>query len=470
VSSSTTSVGNSTSLASLASELASPQTSTTGSSTFASDLQSSVTRAIEIASLPMEALQDDVTTISGQTSELSTLGNLFDSLQTSLQAIGSGTTGSSAVTASVSNTSVLTADVTGSALPGTYSVDVTTAGSFSSAISNSSTAVTDPTSEDISGSSTFTLTVGSSTYNVTADNLDDLASAINESGAAVQAEVINEGTPESPNYQLSLQATGYGDVNLQLNDGTNNLLTSTGTGQDAVYTVDGEPSGGITSDSPTVTLASGLTANLEAAGSTTVTVSSSLSAVSSELSSFVSAYNSAFTELEKNFGTNGGALVGDSSVLEMQQVMNQIVGYVGSGSGSINSLAQLGVEFTQQGTLTFDASAISSLSQSQINDAISFLGNVNSGGYLQYANNLLNNITDPTAGVIATETQTLDNQSSNDQTQITTDQAQLTTMQTNLDNQISEANALIATLENQTTFLEGLFQADTSNNQNASEA
>ncbi len=469
-SSSTTSVGNSTSVASLAAELASPQTSTTGSSTYATDLQNSVTRAIEIASLPMEALQDDVSTISGQTSELSTLGNLFDSLQTALQAIGSGTTGSSAVTATVSNTSVLTADVTGSALPGTYTVDVTTAGSFSSAISNSSTAVTDPTSEDISGSSTFTLTVGSSSYNITADNLDDLASAINASGAAVQAEVINEGTPESPNYQLSLQATGYGDVNLQLNDGTNNLLTSTGTGQDAVYTVDGEPSGGITTDSPAVTLASGLTANLESAGSTTVTVSSSLSAVSSELSSFVSAYNSAFAELEKNFGSNGGALVGDSGVLEMQQVMNQMVGYVGSGSGSITSLAQLGVEFTQQGTLTFDSSAISDLSQSQINDAVTFLGNVNTGGYLQYANNLLNNVTDPTTGVIAAETQALDNQSSNDQTQITTDQTQLTTMQTNLDNQIAEANALIASLQNQTNFLEGLFQADTSNNQNASDA
>lgn len=470
MSSSTTSLGSSTtSLASLAQQLATPQTSATGSSTYATDLQASVSRAIEVASLPMEALQDDVSTISGETSELSTLGNLFDSLQTALQAIGSGT-GSSALEATVANQSVLSASVTGSATPGTYTVDVTTAGSFSSAISSSSTAVTDPTTEDISGSSTFTLTVGSSTYNITADNLDDLASAINSSGADVQAEVINEGTPESPNYQLSLQATGYGDVNLQLNDGTNNLLTSTGTGQDAVYTVDGEPSGGITTDAPTVTLASGLTATLQAAGSTTVTVSSSLSAVSSELSSFVTAYNAAFNELEKNFGQNGGALVGDSSVLEMQQTMNQIIGYIGSGGGSITSLAQLGVEFTQQGTLTFDSSAISDLSQSQINDALTFLGNVSTGGYLQYANNLLNNITDPTSGVIATETQTLNNDSQNDQTQITSDQTQLTQMQTNLQNQMAQANALIATLENQTSFLEGLFQADTSNNPDASAA
>jgi hypothetical protein len=43
-------------------------------------------------------------------------------------------------------------------------------------------------------------------------------------------------------------------------------------------------------------------------------------------------------------------------------------------------------------------------------------------------------------------------------------------MQTNLENQMAQANALIAALENQTTFLEGLFQADTSNNPNASTA
>lgn len=459
---------SSTSIASLATSLANPQTSTTGSSTFAADLQASVTRAIQIASLPMQALEADQSTISSETSELNTLGGLFSSLQTSLQAIGSGT-GSSALQATVGDQSVLTASVTGSPQPGTYTVDVTDPGSSSSAMSNSSTPVTDPSTEDISGSSTFTLTVGTSTYNITADNLDDLASAINSSGAPVQAVVVNLGSPESPNYQLSLQATALGAVNLQLNDGTNNLLTTMNTGTDGSYTVNGQPSGGITTDNSTVTITPGLTVNLEAAGTTTVTVSSSLSTVSSELSSFVTAYNAAFNELEKNFGQNGGALVGDSSVLDMQQALNQMIDYTGSG-GSITSLAQLGVEFTQQGTLTFDSSAIAGLSQSQISDALSFLGNVNSGGFLQYANNTLNSITDPVSGVIATETQTLSNQNSDDQTQITNDQSQLSIMETNLQNQMAQANALIATLENQTSFLQGLFQADTSNNPDASTA
>ncbi len=454
---------------SLASSLAAataPQTSTTGTSTFASDLQASVTRALEIASLPMQALEADQSTISGETSELTTLGGLFNSLQTALENIGSGT-GSNALQATTSSSAVATANVTGSALPGTYTVQVLTAGTYSSAISNSATAVTDPTSQNISSSSSFTLTVGTSTYTINAANLNALAAAINASGAPVQAVVINIGSPAAPNYQLSLQGADYGGAALQLNDGTNDLLTSLNTGVDASYTVDGQPPAGISTSSPTVTLAPGLNVTLGAQGTSTIAVSSSLSSVSSELSSFVTAYNAAFTELQNNFGQNGGALTGDSAVLDMQQSLQQMMTYSGSG-GSITSLAQLGVEFTQQGTLTFDSTVIPNLSASQISDALTFLGGANTGGFLQYADNTLDSITDPVSGTVATETQSLQNQNTQDQTEITNDQAQLTLMQTNLQAQMAQANALIATLQNQNTFLEGLFQADTSNNPNAS--
>ena len=464
---STSPTSGTSSIASEAASLAAPQTSTTGSSTFASDLQASVTRALEIASLPMQALQADQSTISGETSELSTLGGLFNSLQTSLQAISSGT-GSSALQATVGDQSVLSASVTGSALAGTYTIDVLDPGSPSSAMSDSATPVTDPTTQNISSATSFTLTVGTTNYTITptGQDLNDLATAINSSGAPVQAVVVNLGSPESPDYQLSLQSTALGDVPLQLNDGTNNLMGTLNEGGLASYTVDGQPTAGITSDSATVTIAPGLNVTLQQAGTSAVTVSSSLSSVSSELSSFVTAYNAAVAEVQKNFGQNGGALAGDSTVLDMQQALTQMISYAGA-SGSITSLAQLGVEFTQQGTLTFNASALTSLSQSQIGDALNFLGGTNSGGFLEYANNTLNSITDPVSGSVATETQSLNTQNANDQTQITNDQSQLTLLQTHLQEQMAQANALIAALQSQTTFLQGLFQADTSNNPNA---
>jgi flagellar hook-associated protein 2 len=460
---------NSSTLSNALSALA-PQTSTTGTSTFASDLQASVTRALEIASLPMQSLQNDESTISSESGELSTLGGLFNSLQTALEAISSGT-GSNALQATVGDSSIVSASVSGSPLPGTYSIDVLAPGSTSSAQSTGGTTVTDPTSQNISSSSTYTLTVGTSTYNISlsTDSLNSLASAINASGAPVSAVVVNLGSPEAPSYQLALQSTALGDVPLQLNDGTNNLLGTLTAGSDGSYTVNGQPPGGITTDSSSVTVAPGLTVNLLATGSTTVTVSSSLSSVSSELSSFVTAYNAAFSELEKNFGQNGGALTGDSTVLSMQQALTQMISYSGSG-GSITSLAQLGVEFTQQGTLTFDSSAVSGLSQSQIGDALTFLGSPGGSGFLDFADNILSGITDPTTGLVASETQTLQNQNQNDQNQISNDQAQLTLLQTNLQTQMAQANALIAQLQQQNTLLQGLFQYDTSNNPNAATA
>ena len=281
---------------------------------------------------------------------------------------------------------------------------------------------------------------------------------------------MNLGSPTAPDYRLVVQSTSLGNNAIQLNDGTNNLLNVLATGTSGSYTIDGQPPAGITTNSSNVTIASGLNVTLGGqTGTTTVTVSASLSSVSNALSTLVTAFNSAVTELQKNHGQNGGALTGDSTVLSMDQVLSQIGTYTGSG-GSITNLTQLGVEFTDQGTLTFDPSVIAGLSPSQITDAVSFLGSPTTGGFLQYATNSLNGITDPIAGVIATESQSLQNQVNTDQTQINNDQAQITQLQANLQAQMAQADALIATLQQQNTFLQGLFQYATSNNPDVASA
>ncbi len=450
-----------------------PQTTLTGSSTYSSSLQAAVTRAISIASLPMQLLQADQNTATSEATELGQLNSLFGSVQTSLQSVVSGTS-NGALAATSSDTSVAQASLSGAALPGTYTVDVLTAGSESSAISSApNPPITDPTSQSISQATSFTLTVGTQTYTIqpSGQDLNDLASAINSSGAPAQAVVVNLGSPTAPDYRLVVQGTNFGDNAIQLNDGTNNLLNPLATGASASYTVDGQPPAGITTNSPNVTIAAGVNVALGGqTGSTTVTVSADLSSVSDALSNFVTAFNAAVAELQKNYGQNGGALTGDSTVLDMSQVLSQIGTYTDSTGGSITNLTQLGVEFTDSGTLTFDPTAIAGLSQSQITDALSFLGGPTTGGFLQFATNTLDGITDPTTGVIATESQSLQNQVNNDQTQINNDQAQITQLQANLNAQMAASDALIATLQQQNTFLQGLFQYATSNNPDVASA
>jgi flagellar hook-associated protein 2 len=451
-----------------------PQSTLTGAGSYSSSLQAAVTRAVAIASLPMQLLQADQNQATGEATELGQLNTLFSSFQTALQSVASATSGG-ALAVTSSDTSVAQASLSGStALPGTYTVDVLNAGSESSAISSApSTPITDPTTQSISSATSFTLTVGTQTYTVqpSGQNLNALASAINSSGAPVQAVVVNLGSPTAPDYRLVVQSTSLGTNAIQLNDGTNNLLNVLAAGSSGSYTVDGQPPGGITTNSSNVTIASGVNVTLEGqTGPTTVNVSASLNSVSNALSNFVTAFNSAVAELQKNYGQNGGALTGDSSVLSMSQVLNQIGTYTGAAGSSITNLTQLGVEFTDQGTLTFDPSVIAGLSPSQITDAVSFLGSPTTGGFLQYATNSLNGITDPTTGVIATESQSLQNQVNTDQTQINNDQAQITQLQANLQAQMAQADALIATLQQQNTFLQGLFQYATSNNPDVASA
>src|ERR1039458_8884014 len=123
--------------------------------------------------------------------------------------------------------------------------------------------ISDPTSQNISTSGSYTLTVGSATpvsIPYAGGNLNGLAQAINTANAGVQATVVNVGSASTPDYRLSVQSNQAGQQSVQLSDGNQNLLAPSGTvGALAQYTVDGKQ---ITSTTDTVTLAPGLTVML----------------------------------------------------------------------------------------------------------------------------------------------------------------------------------------------------------------
>ncbi len=436
-----------------------PVSGFTGGSTFAPDLQSALNRALAIASLPIQQLQAAKQKIDDRGSELGTINGLFTTLQNSLAALASGSV-SKVLSATVSDPTVLHASISGNPLQGSYTIQVLDPGSASSALGIApATTVTDPSSQNISSSTSFTLTVGSNTYtiNPSSQSLNALAAGINASGAPVQATVINLGSPSSPDYRLALQSTNLGNVALQLNDGTSDLLTSTATGTNASYTVNGQPPGGISSNQRTVTIAPGLNVSLDKAGTSTVTVAGDTTEISKALSSFVSSYNAVVAELQKQHGQSAGPLAGDSTVYEMESALRQLGDYAGA-SGSITSLTQLGIEFTKTGTLTFNSSALSGLGSQQISDAIGFLGDPASGGYLQFATNTLNGLLDPVSGLLPSQQQSVQNQSQREAQAITDAQARVTQLANQLTAQMAAADALIAKLQQQTIFLQGLFQ------------
>ena len=449
----------------------------TGSSAFSSQLAQVIANAVAIASIPMDNLQTEQTTVQGQQSELQTLTSDFSSLGTALTSVDSST-GSSSYSASVSNSSVASASVSSGILAGTYTLDVTNPGAQETVMSGTAeneTTVTDPTQGNISSSTSFTLVVNGQDYSISdsSGTLDDLVNAINSSGANVQATVVNVGSSSSPDYRLTVQSQDYNsNDSIQLLDPTDNnanLLDTTLTqGANVEYTVNGQPASPnppIQSNSRTLTLSSGLTVNVLGSGTTTISVSQDGTSIENALSSFVTSYNAAMAEVNKNRGQAGGALTGDSSIFSLSEALNQIVNYQGS-SGDITSMAAIGLTFDENGNLDFDPSTFEQASSTDMTDVLNFLGSISGDtGFLGAANDVLTGINDSTNGILAQENNTFSTEQTNLGGQITDDQNQITVLQQNLENQMSAADAAISALEQQASYLQMMFQTENANAQ-----
>jgi flagellar hook-associated protein 2 len=434
-----------------------------GQSTFSSSFQQVLQRAVSVASLPMQELETSVETLQAQQESLSSLQQTFSSLQSSVQSIDSATSGG--VQATSSDTSVLTATAQSTTLPGTYSILVSNVGSSTTTISSAgSPPVTDPSSENISPSTSYTLTVNSNTTTIspTGDTLDDLANSINNANAGVTATIVNLGSNSSPDYRLSLTSTELGGDTIQLNDGTNDLLTQVQGGADAQYTVNGN-STVLTSNSDQITLAPGLAATLVGANpneTVNITVAANEDSLSTALSNFATAYNTAASAITQQTGQNGGALAGESLIYELQQALSQLANYV-SPSGTVQNLGGLGLDLSDSGILSFDASAFDSASSTEVQN---FLGGLTTNGFLQSANNIMSSVADPVNGMLTTQYNNLSSEVTGDEAQLSNDQTRVNLIQTNLQQQLSQADAAIATLQEQNTYYTNLFQTENANN------
>ncbi|HEY1757521.1 MAG TPA: flagellar filament capping protein FliD [Bryobacteraceae bacterium] len=435
-----------------------------GTSTYASDLQQEITHAVTIASLPLNALDANLSLLQSQSSELNTLQGDFGSLLTAVQSLDQANNGGS-LTASVSDNTVATATLDSAAAisGGTYSLDVTKAGSPTTTLSSSTLpTVADPSVGSISSSSSFTLTVGTTPYTITpsADTLDALVQAINSSGASANATLVNIGSPSAPDYRLSVQSSALGAIGITLTDGPQDLLGTPTTGIPAQYQVNGQPTTPISSDSDTVTLAPGLTVNLLAPGNTTITVASNSSSAANALSSFAAAYNTASSELSTSRGTRGGALTGQSIIFSLEESLRNLTSYSG-GSGSVQNLTDLGITFNQSGQLTFDQAQFSTVAATDPDAVAAFLGSAESGtGFLNAATNILNSLGNATNGVFEASESTTQQQITNDNAQIASVQAQVTQVQNQITAQMSAADSLIASLQSQSTYFTNYFTAE----------
>jgi flagellar hook-associated protein 2 len=332
------------------------------------------------------------------TTQLSAFGALRSSLSLFQGSLGSlkFKTSLSEQSANVSDSSVLSVDLEASASTGNFDVEVTALSARHSLATNPATAFSDIS--DTIGTGTLTLRFGTTTtspYGFTEDTSKSTQTItvseennnttvigfrnyINENDFGVEASVINDGsgyrivlTSEETGAANSMEITVSSDGD---SDDTDNLGLSqlafnataqsssvqTVAAQDASLTINGLA---ITRENNTVTGAiDGVTLNLTKAdvgNPISVSIEQNYNQAKSGIREVVDGYNALVNNIQSLTSYNqanetAGILIGDFTVRNMaNQLENTISGLV-SSSANIRSLADVGITTQSNGTLSID--------------------------------------------------------------------------------------------------------------------
>lgn len=290
--------------------------------------------------------------------------------------------------------SAATLTVAGGALAGLGLTATTTAGTdaqvsldggASVAVTHVDTGSTVALGNGVSFTTGTRLNAGSATFDVVrttaTSTLADLNASLNLSGSPVSASLINTGDGSGAPYRLVLTAKSTGTQGALTLDtsGINVLdpaqLTSVSTAQDAELTVGGAA---ITRSSNTINdLLPGVTVNLAAIGTSTVTVGTDPAGTSTKASALVDALNAVFSAVTSQTAYNstakkGGPLSGEGLARNLSStLLDDVLGATGTGQTKI--LSQLGIQTTRGGALTFDSTAFAAAMQKDPDGVASLL-------------------------------------------------------------------------------------------------
>ena len=299
----------------------------------------------------------------------------------------STTLGGTTVTAPTSNLAV-GASITGTGIPtGATIVSITDANNFviSAAATATGTAVplqANPTFTS-SGNGIKTVAINSSN-----NSLQGIRDAINAANIGATASIINDGS--STPYRLILTSANTGAENsitisasgsglipadpaisaLLSNDPTSTSgqnMSESLAALNAKLTVNGisvsKPSNTVSDIIPGVTV--NLTKTTPSTSPVTLTVAPDTATVTKNVNGFVTAYNALKTTLtsltayDKSTQT-AAILQGNAAILNLQSHLNSLMNKPATGSGSLTSLAQIGVTFVAaDGTLAINSSMLS---------------------------------------------------------------------------------------------------------------
>jgi flagellar hook-associated protein 2 len=180
-----------------------------------------------------------------------------------------------------------------------------------------------------------------------------------------------------------------------------------------------------------------------------LTVAPDAASITTAINQFVTDYNTAITTIDAQFqvSTTGGAappLQTDSSVTDAQtQLLNAVNFTVGSGS-STTSLASIGINTNDDGTLTVDSGALAAALSSNFS-GVQSLFQTASTGFSANLGTVLTNLAGP-GGELALDAQGYQSTASDLTQQLSDLQAALAVQTTNLTATFAQVNSTLEEL------------------------
>jgi flagellar hook-associated protein 2 len=448
-----------------------------GTSRFSQDFLQVIDRSVAIASLPLKQLQQQRLQSSDESTALKTIEAKVLALQAGLIGID-GSLQARAWQSSSSDYAVVRPLSTEGVAEGTYTLQVKKFGVSSTALStvdpDPANRISDPAAGSFvtPGSTALTLTMkdwdtGTTTVldpaTLSGGSLQDVVKVINEKfGTKVKAAIVNLGTTDSPNFQLSVQSTSLGKVAIQLNDGSRDLMnvdinsSSDGSlGELAEYSINGAT---LTSNSRKVTLAPKLTAELLSAQpgkDVTISVTKNTATFKNSLNAFITSFNSLAGELDQQAA---GSLKGNSLVTSIRQQLREIISM--PLSDGVGSMANIGLEFTKDGEISLNNELFDQATAAgKLESLTKAIGSATTSGFLKTATDALATIEGATGnGLLQSTIKTVDESVKAQDARIQEHQNRIDQLTRDLEIRMGAADALIAQLEQQANYFTNMFE------------
>jgi flagellar hook-associated protein 2 len=251
-----------------------------------------------------------------------------------------------------------------------------------------------------------------------------------------------------------------GKIAIQVNDGARDLMNvnmsnnaDASLGALVEYKVNGAT---VRGNSRAITIAPNLTANLLSAQpgkDVTVTVGRSTDNFKTALNTFISSFNTVVSELDQQAT---GVLTGNSILSAIRTQLRSIV--TSPISDGFDSLANIGVEFTREGTLTLNSVLFNEATEGKLDSLKNAIGSSSTSGFLKLATKVLNAVEHEGTGLLNSTIQTLDDSGKAQDSRIDGEQDRIDQLTRDLQARMAAADAMIAQLEQQATYFTNLFK------------